>query len=568
MADLHANTPLQKLRRNLLLFLQLLLLLVIIGALARPFIPASDLEGQSIVIILDASASMKAADISGTRFGAAKSIALKAVDDLGRGDKMAVISASARIRVASPFTSDKRALAVAINSLECKDTTTHLEDALRLADSLCARKKSAHIVVLSDGAFNPLTDSVSSQAEVTFLGIGRRAENVGIISLGARESLSAGGSREIFVATENFSSSPKSFTIEVSHEGELLDARKQTLSTGSKGGEVFAIPGSAAGMITVKLDLEDDLAADNSASLFLASTRQASVLLITKGNLFLERALVLDPALNVVKAAALPAEPASYDLVIIERVEITDLPPARGYLFINTSSEMALAEMGEPAANPSIVDWRRNHPVTRHLDLGGVRIAEARPAVLKPWGQALAESEEGPLIAAGERKGVRSVYVGWDLLKSDFPLRVAFPIFIANCLEWLVGPSIADKQYVVRPGEAVSFSVPATLKEARITDPLGRTSVAALNGSPLLITDTELAGVYQIEAEGLRRQIAVNLLSRDESDIQPVDQMLIGEKKIAASLGAPRTNKELWRWLVIVALLLATLEWIVYHRRP
>jgi hypothetical protein len=568
LADIQANAPFQKLRRNLLLFLQLLALLFIVGALARPFMRAKGFEGQSVVLVFDASGSMKAADVAGTRFGAAKRIARKAVDDLGRGDTMMVIAASAKTRVASPFTSDKRALMAAINSLECRDTATHLGDALRLADSLCAQKKSAQIVVLSDGAFAPLTEPVRSRAKVSFIRVGRRGDNVAVTALDARRSLAGAGGYEVFVATQNFSAREKTFTVELSRDGDLLDAREQTLPPGAQGAEVFRIAEAAAGMITARLDVADDLVADNSASVFAAARRRASVLLLTKGNLFLERALSLDPALDVFKAGAPPGKPASYDLVVVDGVEAGALPRANGYLFINAEGSMAPVKVAGTISGPTIVDWTRGHPVTRYVDFSGVRISQARAASLKPWGHALAETQAGPLVAAGERGGVRSVYVGWDLLESDFPLRVAFPIFMANCVDWLAQPSATGEKTSFRCGEVVSFAVPANVKSVRITGPSRQAIDLPVERSPLLIEDTESAGIYEVKAEVFRRRFAVNMLSREESNTKPADQVSLGGAGITGSAGAVRMNKELWRWLIILALAVVTLEWAAYHRRP
>jgi len=568
VADLQANAPFQKLKRSLLLLLQLLALAVMVIALARPFVHAPGLEGQSIVLIMDASASMKATDVSGTRFGEAQRIARRAVDDLGRDDTMTVITASTRTRVLCPFTSDKRTLANAINSLECSDSTTHLEDAVRLADSLCARRKKAQIVLLSDGAFPALPNPVESHARLTFTQIGRRADNVAIITLDARRSLSGSGGYQVFVAMQNFSPATKTFTLELLCQEKLADAREQTIAAGRQKAEVFELPAGASGSVTARLDLSDDLEADNTATTFLTSRRQVSVLLITKGDLFLERALAVDPSLDVYKVAAPPRTSRSYDLVVIEGAEVPHPPLAGGYLFINTSGELAPVTPTGKVSNPSIVDWERNDPVTRHLDFSNVRIAAARTASLKSWGRALVEAEGQPLLTAGERGGVRSVYVGWDLLNSDFPLRVAFPIFVANCVDWLIRTPAAVEEVAVRPGEVVSLNVPTGLRSARVTDPSGRKAYVSTNQSALLVENTESAGIYTVQGSGLRRRFAVNLLSRVESNTRPAAQVELGGRRLAGGRGTVQTNKELWRWLILAALALVTLEWFAYHRRP
>src|SRR5690606_15632148 len=62
LRDREANTPWQRLRRNLLLFLQLLILALLVFALARPFIVVPSVGAGQIALLLDASASMNATD--------------------------------------------------------------------------------------------------------------------------------------------------------------------------------------------------------------------------------------------------------------------------------------------------------------------------------------------------------------------------------------------------------------------------------------------------------------------------------------------------------------------------
>jgi hypothetical protein len=70
--DREANAPWQRLRRNLLLLLQLLILGALVLALARPFLPTPAIVRGNTVVLLDASASMQAADVAPSRFAAAQ----------------------------------------------------------------------------------------------------------------------------------------------------------------------------------------------------------------------------------------------------------------------------------------------------------------------------------------------------------------------------------------------------------------------------------------------------------------------------------------------------------------
>src|SRR5882672_5987020 len=61
--DLQVNAPFQKLRRNLLLLLQLLMLLFLCLALSRPVSNYTPGAGKTSVILIDRSASMAAKDV-------------------------------------------------------------------------------------------------------------------------------------------------------------------------------------------------------------------------------------------------------------------------------------------------------------------------------------------------------------------------------------------------------------------------------------------------------------------------------------------------------------------------
>ena len=85
LEDLHVNSLFQRLRQNLLLFLQLLAVLLAMLALAGPRIKGTAGQGQRFVLAIDNSASMSATDVAPTRLARAKEEAKKVVDGDGDG---------------------------------------------------------------------------------------------------------------------------------------------------------------------------------------------------------------------------------------------------------------------------------------------------------------------------------------------------------------------------------------------------------------------------------------------------------------------------------------------------
>src|SRR5512143_849142 len=133
LRDREANAPWQRLRRNLLLFLQLLILAALVFALARPFIAVPTVTSGRIALLIDASASMNATDIEPNRFEAAKQQAASIVDTLNPGDTASVIRVAEGPEVVANYTNDQNILRSAISRIQPSQAGADWNAALTLA---------------------------------------------------------------------------------------------------------------------------------------------------------------------------------------------------------------------------------------------------------------------------------------------------------------------------------------------------------------------------------------------------------------------------------------------------
>jgi hypothetical protein len=151
---------------------------------------------------------------------------------------------------------------------------------------------------------------------------------------------------------------------------------------------------------------------------------------------------------------------------------------------------------------------------------------------------------------------------------SDFPLRIAWPLFIVNVIDDFLDE---DTRYVssLRTGEVWKLPVAGKGTRATLELPSGAEKVLAVaQGRAVYLGQT--AGVYGLSmgvGEPIQR-FAANMASPQESAILPVDSLKLGGKVAAAVDGFGGRSKRRWWFLALLTVLgVVALEWLSYHRR-
>jgi Ca-activated chloride channel family protein len=232
VVDVEANAPWQRLRRSLLLLLQLLLVAILAVLAARPFVERPAGLARDIVLVIDTSASMGATDVFPNRLEAAKQAALDALRDLPSGGSVSVIAAGSTARVIANGTTDLGRVRQAVGNLVVEPAAGDLADALRLAGGLASRVADAEIVVATDAALARPPD-VRVDAPVKVLRVGRGRRNQAIVALAVRTAPSS-VTRSIFVSIANLDLESADRRLEVWGDGRLLEARDVKLDPQSR----------------------------------------------------------------------------------------------------------------------------------------------------------------------------------------------------------------------------------------------------------------------------------------------------------------------------------------------
>ena len=160
----------QRLRHWLSLLAQIVLVLLLVGALADPFFAWETRQLRRIVLIVDNSASMNATDVSPSRLAAAKNEALRVIGTMRFRDELAVVAAGGAPRVVCGFSSHGRTLAHAVEEVAATDNPTRVIEAVELAHRLLGERADEHqreIVVLTDVGQVSNLPALDSQALAT-----------------------------------------------------------------------------------------------------------------------------------------------------------------------------------------------------------------------------------------------------------------------------------------------------------------------------------------------------------------------------------------------------------------
>ncbi|MBN2470746.1 MAG: VWA domain-containing protein, partial [Anaerolineae bacterium] len=577
LQDREANAPWQKLRRNLLLLLQLLVLALLIFALMRPFIEIPTVTTGRIVLLLDASASMNATDVPPSRFAAAQQAALELAAALSAQDSMTVIRVADVPEVLASATNDLNLLRSAILNAEVSQASADWQAALTLAAGGAVGVEQFSVVLISDGGL-PL-DLPTLPGEIRYIPVGISDENVAITAMAARAR--AGETPQVFVELTNFGGTPAQVILSLELDDRLDRAQRFTIPARSVR-EVFYtdLTGDfttlSAGLTRATgSTVPNHLTLDDRGWTVFNPPGAGRVLLMTPGNIYLRQALTSLPGIEPFQGQIENGLPTgqSFDLYVLDGwlPEDGTLPPG-DLLIVNPPRSSALFSV---AGRSRATDSPRVAPDdgrTRYVNFNNVSILDFTLLEGADWADPLVTVSGGPLLLAGTVGGRQVAILTFDLHRSDLPLQITWPILLANLMEWYTPARTVQAADGLLVGDTLALSPAFEADRVRITRPDGETTTIRVGEDPLMYTGTTLPGLYAVEtyagSELLQTEaFAVNLFDRRESLIAPVEQLRIGASQVSEAAREEIGQREFWPLIALGALALLLLEWWLYHRQ-
>ncbi len=581
LAERQTTRLFSQLKRWVSLLVALAVVAALAFALGDPRPDGVDEDARTLVVLVDASASMQATDEPPSRFEAAKERVRALIEGLGPNDRMLVAQLDASATPLSPLTSEARLLREALDALEATEAAADLRAGLHLALDVLRSEPGAEIVVVSDGNLAGerfAAEAFASRLEAADVAlswekVGRRGDNVAITAFSVRRYPLDKSQSEVLVELYNASESRESVELTLLGDGAAVDVQRLDLQPGERLRRFFrnisGVDQTLEARLTRADGTRDPLPADDRAYARLPKRRRARLCVVTEGNLYLQAALLLDEYLDVteVSPAQYPCE-GRHDLTIFDNWAPTTPPEGPAlYLGLPSADEGGgpLEVLGDVEA-PYFDRFDRRHPLLRWTALRDVNIASARRVRLAPGDRAIGRSDETPLLVVGSRQGRRFVAFTFDPRASDLPLRVAWPLLLLNTVDWFVQED-ADFVSSYPTGDTWHIPAPADASTVTLVDPRGRAREVPVVDGRAVYAGLH-AGFYTLRTPAGEETFAANLGPGEESRIAPADALAVGGREAGApSRGKAGVRRELWLYLVLFAVLVLLVEWVTYHRR-
>lgn len=616
----------QHFRHLLSLLVQLLLLLILVLAIADPYFSWQLLESRRIVLVLDNSASMRGADIRPSRFEAARKSAHHLVNGLRAHDQVAVVVVSGRPQVLVGMTGHAPTLHRAIDSIQVSDGPTVLDSAVELGRQLIGSHPHGQVIVLTDGCTDsfPAVEAVvgntsnekpdqdqtkpagvrnqqASATPVVWQRFAAEAGNVGITQLQVRRSLMDPLGYEVLISVINASSSAVRCRLELTLQDLPVDVLPLTLQPGELWSRAIEKTSLEGGRLMAALtrivpegssQLEsgtsvNHLITDDTAWAILPARKVQDVLIVSPGNLFLNKVFEANPLINVQVQKQLPDQWPSDSIIVLHQI-VPEVLPSGSVFVIDPVADCNHWTIGAVLENPIITEQDSSSLLMNHMRLDNVLMPEARQLQFSSPAKTLAGVLSGDAVYAEiSRPDGRCLVLSINLERSDLAFRTAFPILVTNALSWFAGesgelrealssgmlaevstedwPKDSSKKFVLRsPADEV---IPLSLSDSQLTiGPLNETGLWTISSADSSLLSRSAAD-RPSDSEQVLLEYAVNLANARESDLRPRTDLPFAEADAVSVARAGWFNRPIWFFLVAAACVITTVEWFLYQRR-
>ncbi len=594
----------RRLRRLLSWLLQVCTLVLLVMALGDP--EPSNIDHRPHIVLVDHSLSM-AAPCSNEHAPACTRLSQAAAwarDRLQATQGPAlVIEVDDVPSVLVPWSTETNRARAIIGRLQASDGEASFTAALALAKLAAnAQQTSApdltpgpndpdvRITVISDFALPPADLAAIAACEVCELvRVGEEVGNVALTTFAARRSPDDPDNATLLASVHNLGERSVRATLTI--RGNRVPLAREQLELAPGQTRDVLIPGVLTvasvleGTLAVDAATDDGIARDSHAIAVVPPRLRPRVALVSDApDLFLEAALLglgesidlhamrspnaraqlatLAPALIFVDAGTTwttqPTDPAVPTVYFAPHLAATACPIATGPLL----------------TRPIISEQASEHPLLAHVSLRDVNLAQAAALRREPGDTVLAHFLGDALVVYRPPRAPDQAAVlacGFDLRQTDLPLRTAFPVLIANIVDFFTAraPTTVASVELNAHARIDMRQIGLTAHEGLVTlrAPSGRLLTSVAHDHIIRVPALEL-GLWTASVGNhgavATMPFAVQLGSAQASRTATAKPEL---QTRPVPREASHGHRRVWWWLFAGCCALLLLEWLTFHRR-
>ncbi|MBQ8982474.1 MAG: BatA and WFA domain-containing protein [Lachnospiraceae bacterium] len=562
MNNIEATTPWEKLKKNLLMFLQILTVLLLVFTLMAPYLKHGGRIYDNVILVIDNSASMGIAyNDDHSRLEEAKKRACDYVDSLSETAQVTILTSAEEAGILKTNATDKTELKKTIKNIPLTDLPGDTTAAVSVSQSMANQWEQYEAVFFTD---TPVALG-ALQARVVNLYTDYRNLSMDYVSYGMDEN--AYGYLTVLGKITNGSSDAVTTDVNLYGDDVLLQVQNITVPPAESMIVYFNQVNFGGTVLKMEINNPDDLMSDNQAYVTLETQNQKKALLVTNDNLFLEKAITNITWVDLYKTSQPSAigKDDTYDLYIFDGIVPDTLPEKGNYLYINVDSGDNIESKG------SLTNVRLQFDEAEITNYVADYSFGASSAIIydRPiWANSFITGDNKCVGYFGETDGRRIAVIGFDIHNSDIALQAEFPILMSNLMDYMMVSSlVSGKDYIA--GDKISFNGNLNGSAIQVTAPDG--AVTSLEAAVMTsaYTDTDQAGVYHVtqsiggeeKAENFVVGFPVNQESHIDGDIVDDEETEGSDEKNLSG------GRDLRNLLIILLLLALAAEWIVYIRQ-
>ena len=565
-----ADTPWEKLKKNLLLFLQIITVIALVIALMAPYVRSRSTNSGHVILVIDNSAGMNALyDEKNTRLEVAINEACDYIEKAASGTSVSIIASNSDAVLLLSDSSDKALAQKRLRSIEPTNYMGSCEAGTEMVRSMALQWDSCQVIYYTDsmlsansagnGSFIVDVYSDYGNAYIEYVGHGTTSD----------------GKLTVLAKITNDTKEPLTQDINLYGDGSIIDVHTGTnIPAGTSSVIYFENIDFGGSSICVEINgLSDALVTDNRSYDIISDIQKCETLLMTNQNIYLEKAVGIIDGVNLTKSDDTDAfltlsDRSKYDLFIFDGILPTALPDNGNIILVNAFDHILFTPSEELTGVRVKANDSKLTGYLSGLDFG---VSKARAIVCPSWAESFlsttVDGEEYCLGCYGSIGGRTICFIGFDFHDSDLPLMMEFPILIYNIITECAGTGMLQSLNISTGGSVkvngdISGDVPV------VVSPNGQSS--KLSGTISVFTDTSEPGIYTVSQKvsntTATETFAVNFPVSESHVIHRASQTQSSGTRVIENDRVAMSSVNLRNLFIIIIILLLAVEWIFYLR--